>query len=533
MGYTPRLMRRIPQILLFLLLLVAFSLPRKVPLIPAGSEFDLVIKGGQVVDGTGAPPYKADVGVRDGRIAAIGVLGEFRSRRLVDAQGSVVCPGFIDTLCHNELLWYKEEQVQALRQGVTSALAGNCGFSLLFVKENLAKLERSQPLLNLGTLVAHGSLRDHVIKQRKKTLASPAEMVAMKQMLEKGLAEGAFGLSSGLGYEPGEWTDPAEIQDLASVLGRYPHAAYYTHMRNFRSQVLEAIREAVSVARSSRVPLVIQHLLFKLPGNWDYAPEGLRLIRDARKEGLDVYATVYPYDFWGSEVQIELAQMLYLRPEMLKASYYNDEARFAGVLAAIRKRLDEYGGADHIEITRLDPKMPREYLGRTIGEIAQLRGLSEPEAVLAILLENRKAVKVCYHGLSEKALEQQIKSPFIFFGSDSTRGIPHPRNVGTFPRLFGVYVREKKTIPLQEAVRKSTSLPARLMGLRDRGQLKEGYWADLVVFEPNVILDAATPVSPDLPPKGIRVVVVNGAVVVEKNRLTGVISGQVLRRAEK
>jgi N-acyl-D-aspartate/D-glutamate deacylase len=518
---------------MLLALLGAFPVPRKVPTIPGGSEFDLVIKGGMVVDGTGSAPVRADVGVRNGRIVAVGTLGEFRSRRVVEAAGSVVAPGFIDLLCHNELLWYKDEQMRALRQGVTTGLVGNCGFSILFVKDNLDKLERSRPLLNLGTLLAHGSIRDRFVKSRRKTLASPAEMAAMKQFLEKGLSEGAFGLSSGLGYEPGEWTDPAELQDLASVLGRHPNSGYYTHLRNFRSQVLEAIREAITVARSSRVPVIIQHLLFKLPGNWDQAPEGLRLIRQARDEGLPVWATVYPYDFWGNEVQIELAQMLYLKPEMLRASYYSDESRFASVAAAIRKRLDEYGGADRIEITRLDPNMPQDYLGRTIGEIARMRDLPEGEAVLGILLENRRAVKVCYHGLSEKALEQQMRSPFVLIGSDATRDIPHPRNAGAFPRVFGVYVREKRTISLPEAVRKCTSEPARLMGLSDRGQVKEGYWADLVVFEPNVILDAATPVSPDLPPKGIRVVVVNGVVTVEKNRLTGVTPGKVLRRGER
>ncbi|HUO56877.1 MAG TPA: amidohydrolase family protein [bacterium] len=493
---------------------------------------DILLKNGLIVDGTGLPPYRGDIALSGGKIAKIGDLGAYQADFTLDASGLVVAPGFIDLLCHNDLLWGLKEQERAVRGGVTSGLAGNCGFSVLDVQKNLLKLQKQHSLLNLGTLIGQGSVRDWFVKRNREKPASPQEMATMKLFVEGALSAGAFGLSSGLGYDPGDWCQPAELEDLASVLSRYPHAAYYTHIRNYRSNVLEAIREALQVGEKDKVPVVIQHLLFKLPSNWDQTERGLGLLEEARGRGQSVFATVYPYDFWGNEVQIPLAQFLYLPKDADRWAYYHDDDKRAEVLAGIRRRLQEYGGGDKIEITHVHAKAFKSFLGFTVKDMAQRRRISEEDAVLGLLLENAGDVKICYHGLSEEGLIKKIQYPYILFGSDSTGAIPHPRDVGAFPRLLGTYVRDKRVVRLSEAIHRLTQEPANLMGLKDRGVLKEGNWGDVVVFDPKTIRDNASAVSPWQEPTGMRMVLVNGQLVYDaKTSFSGRFPGQILRRS--
>lgn len=354
----------------------------------------------------------------------------------------------------------------------------------------------------------------------------------MRLFLQGALQAGAFGLSSGLGYEPGEWCQPAELEDLASVLTQFPHAAYYTHIRNYRWDVLGAIQEALHVGETAKVPVVIQHLLFKLPSNWDQTESGLRLLEDAQEEGRSVYATVYPYDFWGNEVQIPLYQFLYLKPTAANMGYYWSNGQTTDILAQIHKRLQEYGGGDKVEITRVKSRSFKTFLGKTIADLAKQRKITEEQAVLALLIENGEYVKICYHGLSEEGLIKKIQAPFILFGSDSSTDIPHPRDVGAFPRLLGTYVRDKRVIRLSEAIKRLTSEPASIMGLRDRGSLREGNWGDVVVFDPKTIHDNATAVESWQAPSGIKMVLVNGQLVYDaKGGFSGRFPGKALRRS--
>ena len=316
------------------------------------------------------------------------------------------------------------------------------------------------------------------------------------------------------------------------MLYKLPHAAYYTHIRNYRSNVLEAIKEAIHLGTTDKVPVVIQHLLFKLPSNWDQTESGLRLLEEADQDGHPVYATVYPYDFWGNEVQIPLAQFLYLPHDVDRWSFYHQDENYFQVLADIKKRLQEYGGGDKIEITHVHSKAFRSFLGYTVRDLAKDRKIPEEEALLGLLMENAGDVKICYHGLSEEGLIKKIQAPFVFFGSDSSGTIPHPRDVGAFPRLLGTYVRDKRVIRLSEAIQRLTYGPARILGLKDRGLLKEGYWGDVVVFDLEKMGDHATAVNPFEPPTGVRTVVVNGQLVYDsKKGFAGRYPGQVLRRS--
>lgn len=494
-------------------------------------HYDIILKNGLIVDGTGLPPYVGDVALDAGKVVQLGDLKGAKADAVYDVKGLAVSPGFIDMLCHNDLLWTQEAQQRAIRAGITSGIAGNCGFSILDVEKDLKKIQRFPGIVNVGTLVGQGTLRDWFVKTNRRKPATSQEMATMKLFLQNALQAGAFGLSSGLGYEPGEWCEPAELEDLASVLTRFPHATYFTHIRNYRSNVLEAIKEAVHVGTSAKIPVVIQHLLFKLPSNWDQTESGLRLLEEADQDGHPVYATVYPYDFWGNEVQIPLYQFLYLKPQSANIGYYWSNSQTAEILALIRKRLQMYGGGNKVEITRVKSKAFKSFLGDTIANLAKQRKISEEQAVLALLIENGEYVKICYHGLSEEGLIKKIQAPFILFGSDSSSSIPHPRDVGAFPRLLGDYVREKRVIRLSEAVKRLSAQPAKVLGLKDRGLLKEGYWGDVVVFDPKTIGDNATAVNSWEPPSGIKTVFVNGQLVYDaKAGFSGRNPAQVLRR---
>ncbi len=516
----------------YVLWIFLFLVPVCVPAEPA--SYDLILKNGLIIDGSGLPPYVSDIAINDGKISRIGHLNGSEAAQVVDVTGMVVAPGFIDLLCHNDLLWTRTAQERAIRGGVTTGLVGNCGFSVLDVDKNLKKMQRSPGMTNVGTLIGQGTLRDWFVKKNRQKPASPQEMATMKLFLQGALQAGAFGLSSGLGYEPGEWCQSAELEDLASVLTGFPHAVYYTHIRNYRSSVLEAIKEAIHVGSTAKVPVVIQHLLFKLPSNWDQTESGLRLFEEAEEKGQEVFATVYPYDFWGNEVQIPLYQFLYLKPGVANMAYYWSNAQTAGILAQIHKRLQEYGGADKVEITRVKSRAFKTFMGKTIADMAKQRKITEEQAVLALLIENGEYVKICYHGLSEEGLIKKIQAPYMLFGSDSSLSIPHPRDVGAFSRLLGTYVREKRVIRLSEAIKRLTSMPASLMGLKDRGSLKEGYWGDVIVFDPKVIGDNATAVDPWVPPTGMKLVLVNGQQVYEaKAGFSGKFPGKVLRRSNE
>lgn len=494
-------------------------------------KYDLILKGGLIIDGTGREPYHDDIAIRNGKIVKIGHCSSRNAYKTINVHGQWVVPGFIDILCQNDLWWSQNQQHYALERGVTSALTGNCGWSFTRVRFNLNRFTHEPMLLNIGTLIGQGTLRDQVLNLNKYQQPTPQQIQLMKKYIRRALKAGAFGLSSGLAYQPGEWCRPQELVEEASVLKAFPHAAYYTHIRNFHSQILSAVQEAIHVGQVDHIPVIVQHLLIKMPHNWNKAERVFLLFEKARSEGLPVYATIYPYDFWGNEVQLPLSQFLYFPDNVTSLNFYSNPRQYQLVLKKIQDQLQMYGGGKWIEVTRLSPDMPQNDLGKTISQLAQKWKMSDVRTVLALLLKNKEQVGICYHGLSRRNIQRSIQEPFMLFGSDATRHMIDPRIVGAFPRLIAHYVRKDHMINLITLIHRLTEAPAHLMGLKHRGSIMVGNWADLVIFNYQKIHDQATPVHPLIPSQGIRFVLINGQIALHRNQIVSNCAGHVLRRS--
>jgi N-acyl-D-amino-acid deacylase len=490
----------------------------------ADPKFDLVIRHGLVVDGTGAPAFPADVAIAGDRIAAVGeVLGE--SARTIDASGLVVAPGFIDVHTHDDLAVLSTPAVDfKVRQGVTTDVVGNCGIGAApaseafmdFYRAALGAIlgpvgdalwsttdeyyravEQAGPSLNVASFVPHGTLRLLAMGMEQRPPA-PAEMASMKEMLAQGMKAGALGLSTGLIYPPGMFSTTEELIELGRVAGEHG-GIYASHIRDEGDGMLDAVAEALRIGEEGGVPVEVSHHKSMLERNWGRVEQSLHLIDEARARGLDATVDVYPYT---------------------AGSTY---------LAALAGRGDEMTGT---ELLVVSVKHQHEYEGMTLAEIAQRMGLPLREAALRLLQEEENAVVVVIFGMSEDDVQRVMRYEHAMFGSDglpSPTGKPHPRLYGTFPRVLGRYVREQRLFSLEEAVCKMTSLPARKHHLRERGELRPGYFADLCLFDPETVVDRGTYQEPRQYPDGIPYVVVNGVLVVDGGVHTGAHAGRVLR----
>lgn len=530
---------------------------------------DLAITGGLVVDGTGNPWVRADIGIKDGKVVFVGSLEDVAAGRVLDASGKVVCPGFIDIHAHSDLTLLADGRAMSkVLQGVTTELIGNCGLSAAplldqaveYVQdtarhlvpylswswrtmgEYLAELERQGMSINVATLVGHRTLRAGVMGQTTRP-SNDGETGAMAALLERSLREGAFGLSTGLGYAPGSSADQRELVELCKVTARF-RAFYSSHIRDEGGRVLEAVREALDISRASGEPVQISHHKGVGRHHRGRAETTLRLIGDYRAgAGVDVSFDVYPYTAastwlsaylpsWASEGGRDRLLAL------LEDSAQRDRLR-------VDMQRDLYEGRD-------PPSVWKEFLvagmgqmeghpleGRSILDIATAAGADPYETVFRLLRESDGLARVVHFETTEADLVALLRHPLSLIGSDgsslaadgpSSAGRPHPRNFGTYPRVLGRYVRERKVLTLEEAVRKMTSGPAGRVGLRNRGLLVPGMWADVVVFDPATIRDTATYRQPKSYPVGVQWVLVNGEMVVEGGRHTGARPGRVLRR---
>ena len=569
------------KLILFLLMWVASSTIASGQLLspapdpqPPAPTLDLLILHGRLYDGTGNPWRAADVGIRGGRIAALGKLAGASARRLLDARGMAVAPGFIDMHSHSDYALLVDGRAEnRVRQGVTTEVFGEhisaaplegaavpllhqwlAGLGGLTLKPDwtdfpgyFRRLERQGISVNVASYVASGMVRAAVIGDQNRP-ATPAELERMRGMVETAMRQGALGLSSGLIYTPNRYADVAELAALADVAARYG-GIYASHIRNEGAGYAEAVGEAVEIGRRARIPVHIFH--FKLGGKsvWGRMAEQVKLIEAARAEGVEVTADQYPYTAGMTLLEIVIPPkyreggqekfLARLRDPAVRAAIRRDLAPESKALA-----LDGAGGVpgwespsavgwDRIMLASATRPENKPYEGRRISEIAAGRRQDPLDAVADLLLSENSRCFAIYFQMDERDVTYAMRQPWVSVGSDGaagpTAGKPHPRFYGAFPRLLGKYVREEKLLTLEEALRKMTSLAAQQAGLADRGLLRPGFAADMVVFDPATVADRATYENPEQFPVGIEYVVVNGQLVVDRGRHTGARPGRVLR----
>jgi N-acyl-D-amino-acid deacylase len=527
--------------------------------------YDLLIRGGQLIDGTGAPARGGDLAINAGRISAMGPALGGEAAKVIDAEGLAVAPGFIDIKTHSDFtLPINPKAESKVRQGVTTEIIGHCGFSVAPVLPGKVELLRdylspSAPWLpfkettfpdylasfpatavNAGMLVGHNTLRLMVMGMANRAPTAD-ELSAMITLLEEALDAGALGLSSGLFTAPGSYAEPAEMIALGHVLRRH-NAGYFTHLRDESNQVLEALAEAIEVAEQCRVHVEIVH--FKCSGldNWGKAAQALEMIAQAKARGLDVDCDAYPYAAGSNPLKNLLPQWVQAGGvEAMLERLASAETRERIRTDIARAGLNNWGRIpswDCVQIS-ISPNLP-QFAGRTIGALAAERGEDPIDTVADYLIDDKGATRVLVTSISEDDIDDIIRSPLALVGSDGncvatyatvSQGLPHPRFYGTFPRIIGRYVGERGLIPLELAVHKMTGATARALKLADRGLLREGYRADVAIFDPKDFQDRATYAEPHQYPTGPRTtVIVNGTIVVENATHTGALPGVVLRR---
>lgn len=475
----------------------------------------VLISGGEVIDGSGARRRRADIRIRDDRIAEIGRLNPLPGERVIDARNLAIAPGFIDTHSHADrgLLDSPDAESQ-VRQGITTAIVGLDGSSRLPLDAFFARLGAQPAAINAASFVGHGTLRREVMRDDYKRAATPEEIARMSRLLEREMKSGALGLSSGLEYDPGYYAVTEELIALARVAGAHG-GIYISHVRDEANMAIEAYREVVRIARAARIPAQISHIKLGSVPVWGRAGEVLGIIAEARKEGLDVTADVYPYLYWQSTITV-----------LIPTRNWDDRA-------AWEKGLAEVGGAKNVLLSTYTPDAA--WQGKTIAEIASMTGRDAVTIIQEIVRKTHGEVPTGREGvivtsMIKADLKEFLASPQIMFCSDGAIGGAHPRGAGTYPRILGRYVRQEKVISLEEAIRKMTSFPAARLRLPDRGRIETGKKADLVIFDPKTIIDRATTSNPAAAPEGMKFVIVNGAVVLDGGRMTNERPGRVLAR---
>ncbi len=497
--------------------------------------YDLVLINGRVVDGTGNPWFRADVAIKDGRIARIGRVEAGQAKQVIDARGQIVAPGFIDVHTHVESIYKQPEAENFVRMGVTSLVTGNCGSSATDVKEFLGRIKEQPLAVNLATLIAHGSVRSKVMGLNDRA-PTPAELQQMEGLVEQGMKDGAVGLSTGLIYLPGLYAKTDEVVALARVAARY-NGLYATHMRNEGTEVVAAIRESIEIGEQARLPVEISHFKISARKLWGQSDVTLGLVREARKRGINVTVDQYAYTASSTSLDVRLPGWLLDGGREEGKKRLADKATRERVIREMKEGLKRTGFKDY-DYAVVASYLPNPaFNGKSIKAIAkESRGKSDLNNQIEQILEMYAAggAGMVYHGMSEDDVKEIMREPFTMIASDSGvrrlgEGMPHPRGYGNNARVLGHYVRELRLLSLEDAVRKMTSLPAQTFNLRDRGLLREGFAADLVIFDEESIGDRATFEQPHQYAAGISFVFVNGMPVLENGRMTSQRPGAALR----
>lgn len=530
-------------------------------------EFDLLIKNGRIVDGSGKPGYNADLGVKGDRIISIGNLQHARAKRVIDARGLVVAPGFIDMLGQSELnVLIDPRTMSKVMQGVTTEITGE-GESIAPLNERLIqeqgdfnrryqlkadwrtldeyfkRLEKQGSGVNLATFVGATQVRAYVIgfDNRPPTVA---ELEEMKKLVADAMRDGALGLSTSLQYVPARFAKTEEIVELAKV-ARQHGGIYATHQRSEANALDESLKEVFDIARQARIPVEIWHLKTAYKKNWGRMSEVLRRISEARSQGLDITADVYPYIAgstslsaclppWalegGSGKMLDRLRDTQIR-QQLKKEITTDSKDWENIYLGS-------GGAGGVLIGSVVNRDLESLQGKRLSQIAEEQGKEPLDALFDLIIADHGQTGAIYFMMSEPDLLAAMKSPFVSFCTDSSARATdgplsgsksHPRGWGSYPRILGRYVREQKVLTLEKAVQKMTGMPAKRVGLRDRGLLREGMFADITIFDPKSVIDRATFEAPNQYPEGIPYVIVNGQLSVDGGKRTAALAGKPIR----
>lgn len=509
-------------------LLSAYALPAQ--------TYDVLIKNGKIIDGSGNSWYYGDVGIWNGKIYAIGKLQSAKAVRTLDATGLVVAPGFIDVHAHIEGDELENPTADNfIFDGVTTVVTGNCGGSNVDMKSYFQRLDSIGMSVNVASLIGHNSVRRAVMGDAQRD-PSAAEQQQMEQLVERAMKEGAVGLSTGLIYVPGTYSKTPEVIGLGKAASKY-HGVYASHIRNEGDRVTEAVEEAINIGRQANMPVQISHFKVTYKPNWGRSAGTLGQVEQARQQGIDVTIDQYPYVASSTTLDTTVPEWafsggrdsLYAR---LDTPDIRARIKKEMVDGLKKKALKNYSYA---VVARYNPDAT--YNGKNISEINLLKGRKarpeeEAETILELIKSGR--VQMVYFSMDEGDLQRIMKYPFSMIASDAGivtfgKNMPHPRAYGTNARVLGMYVREKKVIILEEAIRRMTSLPAQKFQLRNRGLLREGMAADIVVFDETRVADLATFQQPHAYSQGFNYVIVNGQMVVDEGKHTKTLPGKGLR----
>ena len=472
-----------------------------------GQNRPILIKNATIIDGSGKPSFRGDVRVKDGKIAKIGSIKAAAGDDVIDANGLVLAPGFIDIHNHSESGLLREgTAANQVSQGLTTVMVGPDGGSPFPIKDYLAKLE-GKIAVNVGAFIGHASVREEVMKKDYTRKATDAEIVQMAGLVEQSMNEGAFGLSSGLEYDVGFSASTEELIALSRPAAKH-HGIYMTHMRDEEEGMIDALREAIRIGREAKLPVQISHIKMGNRNVWGKSAEAIALVEEARKSGFDITADAYPYTAWASTITV-----------LVPSRKHDDRAE-------VEKGLSNVGGADKVLVTSCSTH--RDYEGKTLEQIAASQNTTPVDIYIQIVKDGGAGV-VC-NSMNEADVKAFYTQPWVMVSSDGGIGSRHPRGTGTFTRVLGRFVRENKWFSLEEAVRKMSAMPASRLGLKDRGLIKKGMKADLVLFDAATVIDRATFGQPQLFSEGVKTVFVNGVRVWENGKISGNTPGMILRR---
>jgi len=528
-------------------------------------SFDIIIKGGTVYDGTGGPPAQADVGIKGDRIAAIGNLNRATAATIVDAKGLAVAPGFINMLAHSESsLIVDPRSLSELKQGVTTQIFGELSMGPLndemkrrlreqqgdvkyeiawtTLAEYLNYLEKRGISQNVASFIGAATIREYVIGLEDKP-PTPAQLDQMRELVRREMEAGALGITTALIYPPAFFAKTDELIELCKVAARY-QGKYTVHMRSEGNQLIEGVQETMRIGREAGLPVEIYHLKALGEPNWPKMDQVIRMIDEARRQGVKITANMYTYTAGGTGLDAAMPPWVFDGGREAAYKRLQDPATRQKIADAIRTPTNEWenlylaaGSPDRILLASFKSEKLKPLTGKTLAEVARLRGKDPVETIMDLVLEDRSRIGTIYFLMSEENVKKEIRQPWVSFGSDAASIAPegvflksaaHPRAYGNFARLLGKYVREEKVISLTEAVRRLSGLPATNLGLDHRGFLKPGMFADVVVFDPQTIADRATYDNPHQLAVGVRHVFVNGVQVLKDGEHTGAKPGKAL-----